>query len=687
MFERLRQWDRVLCCCVAVWATTAGAEPSGNDTELDEIVVTAARRELGSDRLSLATASVDRAALRDVALLTDAFVNIDGVALQQTTPGQGAAIIRGQRGSSVLHLVDGIRVNNAIFRSAPTQYFALIPQSAAARLEVVRGTPTSLYGSDAVGGAIQLITVQPWYERGDAGLTGDVQIGADTAEQKRELSARIDAAGPGVAASFSGEYREFADRRVGGGSRPAPSAYRSRAGRLWLGIEPADRQRWSLDLQFAEQPSTPRVDELVAGFGQTEPASDEFFFEPNRRSFAHLRYAQEQAWLGGDLTASLAWQRIDDDRRSRDRGAPERRLERNRSDLTGATVALAGLDDNGSWVIGAEHYRDEVSSSRIEQTLVDGSVTVVPSRFPDGAVLTQSAVYVNGERAVSARQRISGGLRVSRVEIDLPATDSISASRLTVTDPSGDLGYIANLGASLDVIANLGFGFRAPNVFDLGSLGDRAGNRFNVPSVSLDSEQVTSADVGLRWRRGPVQAEFVVYRLDYNDRIASVLTGEQTPTGRDIVRSENVADAVVDGIEASFSWQVAEAWRLAASATYTRGEQSTDDGSDEPGDRIPPLELRVRTRYEPSSTWFAELGINGARRQHRLSSRDVRDSRIDPAGTAGWLRVDAAAGYNALSGWQLRVAAENLTDTRYRRHGSGIDAVGRNIAVSWRYVW
>ena len=68
-----------------------------------------------------------------------------GVYLQQTTPGQGAAIIRGLKGSSILHLVDGIRVNNAIFRSAPTQYFALVPTSAVERIEVLRGTPASLY--------------------------------------------------------------------------------------------------------------------------------------------------------------------------------------------------------------------------------------------------------------------------------------------------------------------------------------------------------------------------------------------------------------------------------------------------------------------------------------------------------------------------------------------------------------
>ena len=95
--------------------------------EIDEIVVTAVRRAVAEDQLSISLDTVERDQVARNVLLTDALRDAPGVFLQQTTPGQGAAIIRGLKGSSVLHLVDGMRLNNAIFRSAPTQYLALVP--------------------------------------------------------------------------------------------------------------------------------------------------------------------------------------------------------------------------------------------------------------------------------------------------------------------------------------------------------------------------------------------------------------------------------------------------------------------------------------------------------------------------------------------------------------------------------
>ena len=134
------------------------ADVAAEQDVLDEVLVTATRRTASTVDISSALTLVNSEAVREQKLLTDALADNVGVFLQQTTPGQGAAIIRGLRGSSILHLVDGMRLNNAIFRSAPTQYFALVPTSAVERVEVIRGTPASLYGSDAVGGVVQVVT-------------------------------------------------------------------------------------------------------------------------------------------------------------------------------------------------------------------------------------------------------------------------------------------------------------------------------------------------------------------------------------------------------------------------------------------------------------------------------------------------------------------------------------------------
>ena len=119
------------------------ADISVAEDEIDEVLVTATRRAVNAAEISSALSLVSDDSVRMQKLVTDALDTNVGVFLQQTTPGQGAAIIRGLKGSSILHLVDGVRVNNAIFRSAPTQYFALVPTTAVERIEVLRGTPAS----------------------------------------------------------------------------------------------------------------------------------------------------------------------------------------------------------------------------------------------------------------------------------------------------------------------------------------------------------------------------------------------------------------------------------------------------------------------------------------------------------------------------------------------------------------
>ena len=184
---------------------------------------------------------------------------------------------------------------------------------------------------------------------------------------------------------------------------------------------------------------TPRIDELVPGFGQTEPSSSEFLFSPNRRIFAHAKYAHDNGAMDLDWNVDLAWQRIDDDRVTRDFEATGRRREANRSDLLGLVVSGSRVTDSGSWILGAEAYLDEVSSSRSEESLVDGQVTVLTPRFPDGSDISRFALFGNGERQVTERQLLSGGVRISREDVSLPRTAVSEAASVSVTDASAAL--------------------------------------------------------------------------------------------------------------------------------------------------------------------------------------------------------------------------------------------------------
>ena len=590
--------------------------------EIEEILVTAVRRAVVEDQVSIAMSAVDAGDVKHHSLVTDALADVTGVHLQQTTPGQGAAIIRGQKGSAVLHLVDGIRLNNAIFRSAPTQYFSLVPVTAVERIEVLRGTPASLYGSDAIGGVVQVVTRRPEFDSSEVATHGDVFLSADTAESALIIGGTVDAGTDKLAVSFSAEHADIGDRRIGGGEEVRPSAYKSRAARFLLAANPDDNTAWSIDLQYYEQPKTPRSDELVAGFGQTEPSSSEFWFKPNKRSFVHADYQARDGMFGLDWNFDIAWQRIDDDRQSRAYLAPDRTLEQNRSDLYGLTLSTSKLTERGSWITGIDFYHDEVSSHRRSVNINSGQSVDVASRFPDGSSMQLISAYGNGTWSMADRHALTAGLRLSDVRTRLPS------SQVHNTEISGDVGWVADINAAWQFTSTLGYGFRAPNVFDLGSLGNRPGNRFNIPNPDLESERVLHGDIGIRYRDSTIEFELAVFAMHYHDRITSVRTGGITPDGRDITQSANASKSDVRGVEAAVRMSIGQNWLLDANLAYSHGEQELAGAGTEPADRMPPLSGFVGVEYLPESDFGVELWAAMSATQDRLSDRDDRPSPL-----------------------------------------------------------
>ena len=669
---------RILLACLLAAAVPPVASASGD--VLDEITVLATRRPVGIESVSAAVATVDSDDVVSAKLTTDALRDLVGVNLQQTTPGQGAAIIRGLKGSAVLHLVDGMRLSNAMFRTAPTPWFALVPASSVERLEVIRGTPASLYGSEAVGGVVQSVSRLPNFDSEQMGYAGDVVATFDSAELQKSVRATIDLGTRRLSSSLSAEYLQTGDRRVGGGQRIGPSAYSAKAMRAVVRGRPSDVRSWYVDLHFLEQPDTPRVDELVPGFGQTEPSSSEFSFAPNRRVFAHVQH-EFTAASGIDWKIDAAWQRVDDDRTTRDLGSSERRFEDNRSDLYGITVNASAGTDALSWIAGVDLYHDEVRSSRLAQDLNTGALMTLSPRFPDGSTVAQAGLFGNLQWQAADRHHVTAGLRFSDVRIDLPDGTGIDPARL-----SGDLGWIFDISDSLHLVANAGAGFRAPNIADLGTLGNRPGNRFNIPNSSLAAENVTHGDLGLRYRAEGLRFEIVLFALRYSDRIVSVSTGEQTPDGRDIVQSVNAAASTIRGIEAGLDLELTEHLDVSAVVNYARGEQEVGATS-EPADRVPPLNGRVELRYVPGDRWQLATWLAAASSQDRLSARDVRDVRIDPNGTPGWASIGASVTWTHADSWQVTLGADNLADKEYRTHGSGIDAPGRSFSATFRRRW
>ncbi len=669
-----------------VFAPRAAPAQSYEPTAIEEIQVTATRRLTKASNASAALTVISSEEMHGAKLTTDALAAQVGVYLQQTTPGEGAPIIRGLKGSEILHIVDGMRLNNAIFRNAPTQYLALVSPGTVDRIEVLRGAPASLYGSDAVGGVVQVLSRIPKFDGSATEFRRSVYLSMDSAEIGRSIHASVDAGNRKLAGLISIDYLNTGNRRTGSGERIGPTGYESKGARIAVSSTPDDSRSWLFDFQYTNQPGTPRIDELIPGFGQTAPSSSEFRFAPNERLFTHVRRTRAGGLLSADWTFDISWQRIVDDRITRNFASAKRRYEANRSDLFGLTLSASLETGHGFWIIGGEYYDDRVTSRRIEEDMSTGQTSTVQSRFPDDSSVAQAAVYANLQQRIGARHIVSGGIRLSAVDIDLPETAVSTVASLSLADISADIGWIFQVSDQAQLIANLAHGFRAPNIFDMGTLGERPGNRFNIPNPALDSEQVTQFDAGIRGHTDRLSTELIVYWLHYRDRITSVLTGAVTPDGRDIVQSQNLTEADIWGIEAAGSFALKPNLRLDTIVNFTRGEESVSDGT-VPADRIPPLNGRVGLRYEPNQLLTIEPYIVFADSQTRLSPRDIRDVRIDPTGTSGWLTANVRASWQPDERWRVTASLENLFDEQYRHHGSGIDAIGRNFAISFEARW
>jgi len=672
---------------LALWLVPAAAEPEApreEDREPEVVHVTATRTRTPDHKVSAAAGAVEREQLRagGPGVLPEMLRGVPGAWFQQTTPGQGIPVIRGLKGSQVLHLVDGMRVNNAFFRDAPNQYLGLVDAFAVDRIEWVRGASGSLYGADAMGGVVNFLTPEPGFRGRDWQSERSVYGSFDSTDGGLAFRAATRAGNERRGFAAGASWRHHGNRKTGGGGTVRPSGYRSAAVDFkWSGAV-GRYGRLILSAQALEQPSTPRADELLPGFGRDAPAAELFLFRPNRREFLHARYAHDNpAGRFGEIQVNLARQVITDDRLTRDFGAAVTNDEHNKSTLDGLTLQFdRGLGGGGHLTWGLEYYADTVRSGRTEHDGATGFTRPVRARFPDRSTMDTAAAFASADWNPSGGWRLGAGVRYTHARLALPATTDNPEIRLSPGDVSGDLRMVRRLGPRLSLVTNLGRGFRPPNVFDLGTLGERPGDRFNVANPALGPETVRSYDLGLKGHAGDWQAEVFVYYLDYRDRIASVATGATTASGRTVVRSENLSRVQLHGVEAGFRWSPDPVNEWHGALNYTWGEERAPGGVT-PADRIPPLNGRLGWTRHLSGQLTLDAFVLFAGRQDRLSPRDLDDPRINPAGTAGWATVNLHLAYRPAEDLELGLRLENLADRAYREHASGLDAPGRSIGA------
>jgi TonB-dependent heme/hemoglobin receptor len=659
-------------------------------SELETIQVTASRRAEPAFEVPAAVNVVGREEIRTAAPQTvmEALRNQPGTSLQQTTPGQGIVILRGLKGSEVLHVVDGFRLNNAIFRNAPNQYIALVDSQALERIETVRGPLSALYGGDAMGGVVQMLTWEPRFDGESWQANGRLRTMYGTADSSTLSRAEGAVGRAGIAISGGATYQDVNERRVGGGEELPYTRFTARAADAKVRASLGADNEVTLSLQYAEQPHTPRYDELTPGFGQTAPNSAVYWFEPQRRDFASLRWrgtAPTAAW--DSIEVQVGQQVIEDGRRYRDLGSRNEDRERNVDTSRGLSfTAVKAAGELHQLTYGADVYTDDVESSRVRTDIATGAVSERAPRFPDGSSMLQAGLFIADDWDAHERLDVLAGARWSYSRTELPRSDTFGPTEVSDAGLTGNLGVSYRAAESIRLVANVGQGFRAPNVFDLGTFGDRPGNRFNIPNPDLEPERVTTVDAGVKFDDGRLAGELIAYHSKYRDKITSVLTGDVTPAGRLVVQSQNAASLTLQGLEFVFRHRLGDTFEWRTQLTWTRGEERLD-GDEYPADRIPPLNGSAGIAWTPSPRWSLDAWANFADAQDRYSPRDAIDPRIRPGSTPGWSTWNARAGWQASENLYASLQAGNLGDRRYREYGSGLDAAGRGVVLTLEWAW
>ncbi len=697
----------VLAVALFLTPTASSAPPAQADMDelksmslkalLDVQVVSAARhkqRAADSPR-SVSVMTGEEIRRRNYRTVPEALSEMTGILVQETNYGGGSPYIRGMVGNRVLILIDGIRLNSSIFRLGPVQYLNTIDIEQVERIEVVRGPGSVLYGSDALGGVINVITRSA--ETHDPAPPLHTRLHARLSSADRSGMGRLGFEGHASRFGFIGgaSFKRFGDLRGGGGPQKN-SGYKETDGDLKLSWESKEKHRLEFSASRVQLDDVSRSDLLAVG------TNLRYEWAPQQQEMLALRYGGRQVVRGIDtLQVTVVHQRQFERLFTVFAAAPT--VENRNEDLVGSTGFIvemgSRLGERQQLTYGVDTYGERITSRKSQFDPATAGWSWQRGNYPDGTKAGSAAGYLQYESEWLDRLQVVLGIRYSRNTIDSQQNDPHTGDiplHSQVDDWTQSAAAALRLGGGLSVVGEAAEGFRAPNVNDTSVIG-LTGARFEIPNPNLRPENLVNYQAGLRWQNRSLAARATGFRSEYTNLIdraeATYLgldwldvdhNGVRDSSEPGIYQRTNIGRALVKGVEFETEAELNEHWSLRANASWIQGD---DRLANTPLSRIPPAMGMAAVRWCPRSTVWMEAFTLAADRQSRLSPGDKVDRRISSDGTAGFVTWNLRGGLDLPAGGRLTLGLENLGNKRYRWHGSGIDAPGRNVVVGVEWIF
>lgn len=700
---------------------------------LNPVTISANRWEQNIDEVPVTISSVTKAEieLENPQTSADLLESVNGVYIQKSQLGGGSPILRGLSANKVLLVVDGVRMNNAIFRGGNLQNVINIDPNSIESTEVVFGPGSVIYGSDALGGVMDFHTINPVLTESDTlNFSSDALVRYASVNSEKTFNFDISLGWKRVGSYTNVTFGDFSDLRQG---KNGPSAYERNwyvvpngptgdsvhqnsnnslqrfSGYRQMNIlqkiiyKPSDELSFNYGFHYSTTTDIPRYDRIIQ-LKDSLPKYGEWYYGPQMWMMHALRMdLVKPTKLYDEVQVIAAYQRFEESRHSR-KFKQDGRTDRFES----VNVVTLNADFNKELIrdlslfYGVEGVYNGVNSTAEIRSNGDQDVAPASTRYPDGgSSYSSAAAYVTSRWSIAKRTSLSAGARYSYVYLNSKFDDTtffqfpyeeINLNNSAVT---GSFGLVTYPIKPLKLSTNLSSGFRAPNLDDVAKVFDSEPGNVVVPNQNLKPELSYNIDLSM------------TYSFDTLSRVG--ITGFYTWLQDVIIRSDYLFDGK-DSIYYDGTMSKVQAMtnggngyiyganlfaRAAVSQNFAlRTELSYQYGRDGNGDPL----RHVTPVFGTTAIEFFWKGLiaqvycnyNGEKSYSQMPSSEIdkaymyaEDANGNPY-SPSWWTLNFKASYRVVEDVTIDAGVENILNKRYRPFAWGISAPGVNVILAIR---